>query len=156
MPTLVLDLLKFVFLGILYIFVLWAIRAVYMELRPATARRPRSQRAPAPTPARPPSKKNKKAPTRAAVVEGNAYKGKVFKLGDELTVGRSTDCTLVLDDAYVSQMHARIFPRADRFMVEDLGSTNGTYLNRQRITSATELQRGDKVKIGKTVLEMRK
>lgn len=155
MPTLVLDLLKYVFLGILYIFVLWAIRAIYLELRPATARQPRAQRTPAPTPARPPSK-NKKAPTRAAVVEGNAYKGKVFKLADELTIGRSSDCTLVLDDAYVSQMHARIFPRGDRFMVEDLGSTNGTYLNRQRITSATELQRGDKVKIGKTVLEMRK
>lgn len=155
MPTLVLDLLKYVFLGVLYIFVLWAIRAVYMELRPATARQPRASRAPTPTPSRPPSK-NKKAPTKAAVIEGNAYKGKVFKLGDELTIGRASTCTLVLDDAYVSQMHARIFPRNDRFVVEDLGSTNGTYLNRQRLTSSADLQRGDRVKIGKTVLEMRK
>jgi pSer/pThr/pTyr-binding forkhead associated (FHA) protein len=155
-PTLVLDLLKYVFLGVLYIFVLWAIRAVYMELRPASARQPRAARAPAPTPSRPPSKKNKKAPTRAAVIEGNAYKGKTFKLSEELTIGRAEKCTLVLDDAYVSQMHARIFPKGEVFVVEDLGSTNGTYLNRQRLSAPAELQRGDRVKIGKTVLEMRK
>ncbi|MDQ4145937.1 MAG: FHA domain-containing protein [Actinomycetota bacterium] len=155
MPTLVLDLLKYVFLGVLYIFVLWAIRAVYLELRPATARQPRGKRAPAPTPARPPSRKTK-TPARAAVIEGDAHKGKTFKLGDELTIGRAANCTLVLDDAYVSQKHARIFPSGDRFLVEDLGSTNGTYLNRKRLTSAAELQRGDQVKIGKTVIEMRK
>ena len=156
MPTLVLDLLKYVFLAVLYIFVLRAVRAVYMELRPATARRPSTKRAPAPTSARPPARKNKKAPSRAAVIEGSGHKGKTFTLGDELTIGRSENCTLILDDAYVSQMHARIFPRGDRFVVEDLGSTNGTYLNRQRLTSPAELQRGDRVKIGKTVLEMRK
>lgn len=157
MPTLVLDLLKYVFLAVLYIFVLRAVRAVYMELRPATTRRPSKDRAPAP--ARPSARKNsksKKAPTRAAVIEGSAHKGKTFTLGDELTIGRSDNCTLVLDDAYVSQMHARIFQRGDRFVVEDLGSTNGTYLNRQRLTSPVEVQRGDRVKIGKTVLEMRK
>jgi pSer/pThr/pTyr-binding forkhead associated (FHA) protein len=53
-------------------------------------------------------------------------------------------------------VHARIFARDDSVMVEDLGSTNGTYLNRRRITAPAELQRGDRVKIGKTVLELRK
>jgi pSer/pThr/pTyr-binding forkhead associated (FHA) protein len=53
-------------------------------------------------------------------------------------------------------VHARLFARGDAVMVEDLGSTNGTYLNRRRITAPAELQRGDQVKIGKTVLEMRK
>lgn len=156
MPELVLDLLKYVFLGLLYIFVFRAIRAIYLELRPATARRQPRQRAPAPTPARPPSRKAKKTPTKAVVVEGAAHKGKTFALGEEMTIGRADKCHLVLDDAYVSQMHARIFSRGDGVMVEDLGSTNGTYLNRQRITSATEVGRGDQIKIGKTVLEMRK
>jgi pSer/pThr/pTyr-binding forkhead associated (FHA) protein len=71
-------------------------------------------------------------------------------------IGRADKCHLVIEDTYVSQLHARIFSRGDSFMVEDLGSTNGTYLNRRRITAPMELQRGDKVKIGKTVLEMRK
>jgi pSer/pThr/pTyr-binding forkhead associated (FHA) protein len=63
---------------------------------------------------------------------------------------------VVLDDSYVSQMHARLFAKGDSYMVEDLGSTNGTYLNRRKVTAPTELRRGDQVKIGKTVLEMRK
>ncbi len=156
MPTLVLDLLRYVFLAVLYIFVLRAIRAVYVELRPAAARQAPRQRRQAPTPAAPPSRKAKKAPGRAAVIEGTTHKGKTFSLNKELTIGRAEDCTVVLDDAYVSQKHARIFPRGDGFVVEDLGSTNGTYLNRQRLTSPAELRRGDQVKIGKTVLEMRK
>ena len=155
MPELVLDLLKYVFLFLLYIFVFRAVRAIYLELRPAGARRPARQRAAAPAPARPPARKQKKAPSKAVVVEGSS-KGKTFQLGNELLIGRADKCQLVLDDTYVSQMHARIFPKGDGIMVEDLGSTNGTYMNRQRITSPTELQRGDRVKIGKTVLEMRK
>jgi pSer/pThr/pTyr-binding forkhead associated (FHA) protein len=89
------------------------------------------------------------------VIEGE-HKGKTFDLGDELTVGRAEKCRLVLDDNYVSQVHARFFAKDGAYMIEDLGSTNGTYLNRRRITAPVELQRGDRVKIGKTVLELRK
>lgn len=156
MPNLVLDLLKYVFLGVLYIFVVRAVRAVYMELRPTTARQAPPRRAAAPTPSRPPPKKGKKPPAKAVVVEGDAHRGKGFTLGDELTIGRSEKCDVLLNDAYVSQMHARIFARGDNYMVEDLGSTNGTYLNRQRITAPAQLQRGDRIKVGKTVFEMRK
>ncbi len=152
MPELVLDLLKFVFLGVLYIFIARAVRAIYLELKPAKA--PSPARA-APPPARQQSRRGKKAPGKAAVVEG-PQSGKTFGLDQELTIGRSDKCTLVLDDTYVSQVHARIFARGESYMVEDLGSTNGTYLNRRRITSPSELARGDQVKIGKTVLEMRK
>ena len=77
-------------------------------------------------------------------------------LAEELLVGRAEKCHLVLDDTYVSQVHARIFAKGDSYLVEDLGSTNGTYLNRRRVTAPAELQRGDQVKIGKTVLELRK
>ena len=156
MPTLVLDLLRYVFLAVLYIFVLRAVRAVYVELRPASARQAPRQRQQAPSSSAPPPRKGKKTPARAAVIEGTSHKGKTFTLNEELTIGRAEDCRLVLDDAYVSQKHARIYPRGEGFVVEDLGSTNGTYLNRQRLTSPAELHRGDRVKIGKTVLEMRK
>jgi pSer/pThr/pTyr-binding forkhead associated (FHA) protein len=153
MPAIVLDLLKYVFLIVLYIFVARAVRAVYLELRGTTQRAATRS---APTPGRPPSRKAKKAPRKVTVIEGDSHKGKSFDLSDELVVGRSDKCHLVLDDAYVSQVHARIFPKGDSFMVEDMGSTNGTYLNRKRLTAPTELKRGDRIKIGKTVLELRR
>ncbi|MDQ4124931.1 MAG: FHA domain-containing protein [Actinomycetota bacterium] len=155
MPDLVLLILKYVFLAILWIFVARAVRAVLIELRPAKTAAP--SRA-APVPAQPPPRKGKaKAPGKAVVVEGTGLKGKSFPLTGELTIGRSDGCQVKVEgDTYVSSMHARIFARDGSYMVEDLGSTNGTYLNRRRITAPAELQRGDRVKVGKTVLEMRK
>jgi hypothetical protein len=155
MPELVLDLLKYVFLAVLYIFIARAVRAIYLELRPQTAPSRGSERSYGPPASRPPSKRQRKAPRKAAIIEG-ALKGRSLDLDDELIIGRADKCGLVLDDTYVSQVHARIFSRDDSVMVEDLGSTNGTYLNRRRITAPAELQRGDRVKIGKTVLELRK
>ena len=151
MPDIVLDILKYVFLVVLYIFVARAVRAVTVELR--TAPDPSGAAAPA---MRNTARRAKKAPRRAVIVEGASTSGKTFDLGQELTVGRADKCHVVLDDTYVSQVHARIFARGDSYYIEDLGSTNGTYLNRKRVGGATELQRGDRVKIGKTVLEMRK
>ena len=153
MPNLVLELLKYAFLAILYIFVARAVKAVYLELRAPTPRRASAR---APAPARPPARRTKKAPRKLAIVEGDSLKGKSFDVSEELVVGRAEKCHIVLDDTYVSQMHARIFSKGEAVMVEDLGSTNGTYLNRRRITSPSELQRGDRVKIGKTVMELRK
>ena len=151
MPVLVLDLLKYLFLAVLYIFVARAIRAIYLELKPS-AMRPQPAHKGRKTKAR----SGKKALTRAVVVEGDTMKGKAFPLGDEFIVGRADKCHLILEDNYVSQIHARIFAKGESFMVEDLGSTNGTYLNRQTVDAPIELRRGDRVKIGKTVLEMRK
>lgn len=154
MPDLVLELLKYVFLAVLYIFIARAVRVIYLELRPASAPSAASRRSVAPS-AAPAARGKKKAFRKAAVIEGDK-KGRTLDLSDEVIIGRAEKCHLVLDDSYVSQMHARIFTRDGAVLVEDLGSTNGTYVNRRRITSPTELQRGDRVKIGKTVLEMRK
>jgi hypothetical protein len=152
-PTIVLDLLKYLFLIVLYIFIARAVRAVYLELRPDRDAVAKGGRTPA---ARPSTRKARKAPRKAAMIEGGSLKGKIFDLGDELIIGRDEKCHVTLDDTYVSQVHARIFAKDDAYMVEDLGSTNGTYLNRRRITQPTEVQRGDRIKIGMTVLEMRK
>ena len=83
-------------------------------------------------------------------------RGKTFSLEDELTIGRAEGNKVILDDSYVSQFHARIFPKGETCVIEDMGSTNGTYLNKRRLTAPAELARGDRVKVGKTVLEMRK
>lgn len=154
MPDLVLELLKYVFLAVLYIFIARAVRVIYLELRPASSSNPATGRRSV-APAAAPARGKKKTFRKAAVIEGDK-KGRSIDVAGEIIIGRAEKCHLVLDDSYVSQMHARIYSRDDSVLVEDLGSTNGTYLNRRRITSPTELQRGDRVKIGKTVLEMRK
>ena len=152
MPDIVLDVLKYVFLIVLWIFVARVLRAVVVGLRtvPDTGAGPRA------APARSSSRRIKKTPKHATIVEGASTSGKNFDLGQELTIGRSDKCHIILDDTYVSQVHARIFAKGDSYYLEDLGSTNGTYLNRKRVGGTTELQRGDRVKIGKTMLEMRK
>lgn len=151
MPTIVLDLLKYVFLAVLYIFVARAVRAVYQELRPAKT--PRA--APAgPRPKQP--RRSGKTPGHVRVLEGEGGKSRTIPLDGEILIGRADKCHLVIEDTYASQIHARIFERNGSIMVEDMGSTNGTYLNRQKVTAPTEVFRGDKVKVGKTVLEFRK
>ena len=156
MPDLVLDLLKYAFLIILYLFMARAVRAVFLELRLGSPGRSAEPAPASPAPAPAPSRKSRKAPRKVAVVEGEQLRGKSFDLDSELTIGRTDRCRIVLDDPYVSSVHARIYSEGDTCLVEDLGSTNGTYLNRKRITSPAELQRGDRLKIGKTVLEMRR
>ncbi|MDQ3878341.1 MAG: FHA domain-containing protein, partial [Actinomycetota bacterium] len=105
---------------------------------------------------RPSTRRSKKAPARVVLLEGAGKGGKTYDLRDELVIGRADKCQIVLSDSYASQMHARIFSKDGEFMIEDLGSTNGTYLNRRKVTSPTSLGRGDQIKIGKTVLELRK
>jgi pSer/pThr/pTyr-binding forkhead associated (FHA) protein len=74
----------------------------------------------------------------------------------QLQIGRAEACQVRLSDSYASQFHARVFRRDGSWFVEDLGSTNGTYLNQRRVTAPAELRAGDRVKIGKTTLELRR
>lgn len=71
-----------------------------------------------------------------------------------MTVGRAAGCQVTLDDTYASQLHARLFLRDGQILVEDLGSTNGTWLNRQKVTGPMVMQRGDQLQVGSTVLEL--
>jgi pSer/pThr/pTyr-binding forkhead associated (FHA) protein len=83
--------------------------------------------------------------------------GQNFPLTDaQITIGRADDATLVLTDDYASTRHARIFPQDGQWIVEDLGSTNGTYLDRQKVTQPTPVPVGVPIRIGKTVLELRR
>ena len=69
-------------------------------------------------------------------------------------MGRAGGCQITLDDTYVSQLHARVFRREGQLYVEDLGSTNGTYLNRKKVTAPIAIRKGDRLQIGKTVMEL--
>lgn len=157
----VLFLLRAVVLVLLWGFVVAAIVAVRHDIfgTRATQKRPAAKRAPdrPATPPTPPAAAAKQ-PSRArrlVVVEG-ARQGQVVPLGDvAVSIGRADDSTLVLDDDYVSTRHARLTPRGDAWVLEDTGSTNGTYLDRQRVASPVPVPLRTPIRIGKTILELR-
>jgi pSer/pThr/pTyr-binding forkhead associated (FHA) protein len=156
MSELTLFLIKISYLAILWIFVLSAISVVRSDMfgarMPATARE-----AAAPKTRRQPKQKARKgSPTHVLVVDG-ANKGERADLSQApILVGRGSDAAIRLDDDYVSTRHARIAASGDQWFVEDLGSTNGTYIGSARITQPTTLTLGTQVRIGKTLLELRK
>ena len=164
MPDPVLTLLKYVFLAVLYLFFLRVLRAVWVELRePKPAPLSATQTPPSASPPGPgapvASTDMVGRPTgeRLVVISPEQSKGMEYPLSDELTVGRAGGCgVLLVDDTFVSQLHARVFRRDGDLYVEDLGSTNGTYLNKRKITSPVRIRKGDKVQFGRTTLEVRK
>ena len=100
-------------------------------------------------------RKARGAPTELFAVESAGQAGRRYPLGDEITVGRAAGCQVTVDDTYVSQLHARVFTRDGQLFVEDLGSTNGTYLNRVKVAGPMVMQKGDRLQVGNTVLEVR-
>jgi pSer/pThr/pTyr-binding forkhead associated (FHA) protein len=156
MSELTLFLIKISYLAILWIFVLSAISVVRSDM--FGARVPQTPReAAAPKSRRQPKQKARKgAPTHVLVVDG-ANKGDRAELVDApILIGRGSDAAIRLDDDYVSTRHARVAASGDQWFVEDLGSTNGTYIGSARITQPTTLTLGTQVRIGKTILELRK
>src|SRR5205814_7656285 len=106
-------------------------------------------------PSAPRGRKSRGAPTELISVEPVDHAGRRYPLGDEITVGRAAGCQVTVDDTYVSQLHARVFTRDGQLFVEDLGSTNGTYLNRTKVAGPMAMQRGDRLQVGNVVLEVR-
>jgi hypothetical protein len=156
MSELTLTLIKLAFLAVLWLFVLSAVSVIRSDIfgtkAPVQAR-------PAKTKAKPAAKSRKPArgvPTKLQVVSGpNA--GQSVPLGDTpILLGRGTDAAIRLDDDYVSTRHARFATNGEQWFVEDLGSTNGTYLGSQRITSPIPIGIGIAVRLGKTIVELQK
>ena len=166
MNPLTLDLIKLAFLAVLWLFVIAAVGVVRTDLfdQPTSPRRQRraarqgARRAPPPAPARPPRQSGKsRTSARQVVVTGGNLAGTTITLADQqITIGRAADATLVLTDDYASTRHARLFPQNGEWIVEDLGSTNGTYLDRQKVTQPMPVPVGVPIRIGKTVLELRR
>jgi hypothetical protein len=151
-PPFVLTVLKYVFLALLYFFVYRAIRSVVVDLRGARVHH-EARRVPAPAP---PPRARTKPPRTVVVLNERGGKAAAYQLNGNLQIGRAEACQIKLSDTYVSQFHARLFTRDGGWFVEDLGSTNGTYLNQRRITGATPVAAGDRIKVGKVVLEFRR
>jgi pSer/pThr/pTyr-binding forkhead associated (FHA) protein len=157
--ALVVALLKYGLLALLWVFVLVAVRTIRVDLsgKAPTVANPAPAASKA---AKQPKPQRKKGVPRQLVVTEGALRGTTLALGDNpVTLGRAHDSTLVLTDDYASNKHARLVPTEDGWQLEDLGSTNGTYLDAGRgsakVARPTPVTIGSVIRIGKTVLELR-
>ena len=162
MPEVVLAVARFGFLALLWVFVFAVVGVIRRDL--SGARQPRLVAAPRGVPLAPPPGRPAKAKRgsggrgvpRTMVVTEGALTGTRITLGDSpITLGRADDSTLVLNDDYASAQHARLVPRAGEWLIEDLGSTNGTYLGPTKISGPTPVPLGAPIRIGRTSIELR-
>jgi len=146
-----LEILKYFFLAVLWLFFIYAARMVLVDTkRSSSIDDSRSE------PESRPDPREQHSPTRLRILAGDR-KGEVVELRGELTLGRSNACDVSFGhDTYASSIHARIYEQGEDVILEDLGSTNGTYLNQELINGSSLLERGDRVQIGSTVLEVRR
>ena len=142
-PQLV-RLLTILLLVLIHLFLFRVIRAIWVWIKPARETRSRRNR----------FIRNDRPASVLIVRTPETLSGQRHELGIEITIGRAATCDVTIDDSYASQIHARIFRREGDHVLEDLGSTNGTYLNRQKVSSATTLRTGDHLQIGSTVFEV--
>jgi pSer/pThr/pTyr-binding forkhead associated (FHA) protein len=169
MSELTLTVMRLGFLAVLWLFVIVAVQVIRSDLfgtrvtqraaRRAESQRPQQRQQPPRQQSgrRGGGGRGRNAPSKLVVTEGSLTGTTVALQGQTITLGRAHDSTIVLDDDYASSRHARIYPDRDgQWIVEDLGSTNGTYLDRTRLTTPTPIQPGSPIRIGKTVIELRK
>jgi pSer/pThr/pTyr-binding forkhead associated (FHA) protein len=149
-PAFVLTVLKIALLVLLYFFVWRAVRAVVLDLYgPRGEKRPRKERQRS-------ARRGRGTPTKIVVLDSKGARVSTHRLSGALKIGQDAGCQIRPQDTYVSHEHARIFERNGSWVVEDLGSTNGTYLNQQKVTVPSQLSPGDRIRVGKTVLEVRR
>ena len=163
MSELTITLLRLGYLVLLWVFVLSAIAVLRRDLAPrggpraSRAERRRTDAAPAATPAgaaSAPAPPRRSGPTRLVVTTGPLTGTTLPLTSASILIGRSPGCTLVLDDDYSSSRHARIFPQGDQWYVEDLGSTNGTFIGDTQVSGPQPLAPGVGVRIGQSVVEL--
>lgn len=154
MPEAVLDILKYFFLFLIFLFLARAVKAMLLEISPPKTPRFAPKGAPLGAPAL--AVKSTGRPPEKMAVTAPGTKARTFDVGDELMIGRADKCHVVIGDSYASQVHARVFRKQESVYIEDMGSTNGTYLNHKKVTSPVMVNHGDVARIGKTEMEFRK
>jgi pSer/pThr/pTyr-binding forkhead associated (FHA) protein len=157
MSEIALLIIKVVFLALLWLFILSAVSVIRSDLFGKTVRasdQPQPQELEAPPPPPRKAKRQRGQPRVFTISQGNQAGLSADLAGGVIMIGRSADCQLILDDDYVSTRHARVVGAPTGIYIEDLGSTNGTYVNGQRITAPTTITLADTVRIGKTMLRL--
>jgi pSer/pThr/pTyr-binding forkhead associated (FHA) protein len=158
----ILRVMQWAVIVLIFLFFLRVIRAVWVEMSPVTVRKPRSvrrqERRAERTAAKPVASAAPRRSRRTLhlkVVQPADHAGRTYDLDDELTIGRSPGCGVAMpDDIYTSTLHARLFRNNGQVWIEDLGSTNGTFVNSEQIGQAVRLGKGDHLQIGSTVFEV--
>ncbi len=163
MSELALTLIRLGFLALLWLAVLVTVGVLRRDLRSprearpaAGAKSPKAAKEPKAPKGAKPAKAKRGIPTSVVVIEGAAEGVSVPLDSAPVTIGRDSSCTIPLTDDYASSQHARLYLHDGRWVVEDLGSTNGTWIDRARITAPTVVPAGVPIRIGRTVLELRK
>lgn len=152
--------LKLGFLALLWLFILFTGNVIRTDLfgrKVSAAELAQGTQPGAPTakPQKMSRRVRRQLPTTLTVTHGRQA-GTQVPLGEAVLIGRATDCQLIIDDDYVSTRHARITRTPTGYQVEDLGSTNGTFVNNQRITTPTPFGTGDTLRIGRTLMSVEK
>ncbi len=147
--------LEYAVIALMWLFFLWVVRAVWVEVRPLKARRRRHDEDEDELVTSVRGRRGRHL--RLHVVRPEEQAGVTFDLGEEVTVGRAPGCGVpIVSDTYASNLHARLFRLDGDLWVEDLQSTNGTWVNAERITERTRLDKGDLLQVGGTVFEVGK
>ncbi len=136
MPVIILVALKLIFVAFIYLFVWQIARSIAAHLGTG---QPRIRSRPG---------------AGLVVVRSDSQAGLNVDVKDAIVIGRSDDADIQIDDAYASEFHVRLINQSGQLALHDLGSTNGTYVNGRRVTAPLDLNKGDAVQIGKTVLEV--
>ena len=146
-----LEILRYFFLALIWLFFLYAARMAIVEVR-----RARLETVSGPEPGTIDARgAGREVRIRLRIVEPPEAAGRMIELEHEATFGRSPACTVPLEhDHFASSVHARIFREGGEVLVEDLNSTNGTFVNGARVNGPREVHRGDEITIGHTVLEV--
>lgn len=153
MSEALLTLLRWCLLALVYLFFFRVLQATWFSTAPSVRAKADGQAATA-------KSKRTLRPKKAAIltltiVEPPEAAGRAFRVNGSLSIGRAAGCEITLDDTFISQVHARVALSESGVVVEDLGSTNGTYLNRKRVTAPVVVQPGDVIQVGSTVMELR-
>ncbi|KOX13222.1 FHA domain-containing protein [Nocardiopsis sp. NRRL B-16309] len=167
MSNLTLILIKIAYLAVLWLFVLMAVGVISTDLfgaRKKAKKKPRQRARTAPPsraaasepPRQRPQRQRRNEPSVLAVTQGPLTGTTVDLASQPILIGRAPDSTLVITDDYASGRHARVYADNGRWFVEDLNSTNGTYLGQQKLNRPQPITVGQPIRIGKTVLELRK
>lgn len=149
MTPFALSALKYGLFALLFLFIWrsmrWAVRGLTVEPAQSGRRaKKKGEAVPAPT-----------GPT-TVVVHPPDGKPRSVRLAASMTIGRGEECELLIDDTYASSQHARLFGKNSSWYVEDLGSTNGTFVNDQKLAAPAMVQQGDRIRVGTTILELRR
>ena len=144
--------LKFGFLVVLYLFLLWVVRSAMRDLARYSGSAAAAEPVEGPSPGRRPRatpEPRSGVPPRVQVIAAMGHEpGTSFEVGDGVIFGRSDGADIRVHDQFASSAHARIYDRGGYMYLEDMGSTNGTYLNGRQVKSVERLQMADTIRIG--------